>query len=720
MMADQRESPKLAEVLATRRQQIAYTLFGVCGALALVGIFLLLSSRFREYLGITNIRDVRAVLLVFLITLTLAGGLVAQLLRGAGELSEGETLRVVLLALGGLAGTLTTVAGFYLVWNVYSAHYRGLEELRKAPEAVAWPGALIFGGLTLLFLSLQLARGTERTSGLLRRLLYGYNAVLGCLFLFAILLLVNLLSYLPVGPFKVFARSYDWTASGMHTLHPTLRNFVASLDQPVKIILISESSTHPVTEQTRLMLDQVRATNRLVEVEYLSPYREPDKFRLLRKEYDFIETFGLLILYGPEDKPEHRFVKFDDLFDVPTPSRTEGSSRESEHYEFKGQNELYGALVALAEGKKVVVYFTQGHGEPELSQGFSALRRRLEGSNYEVRPLRLEAKAKDKPDELRVPEDADVVVVARPTVNLNELDPKLLPALRDYVRGTGGKKGKLVVLSDVTTEPGRGLIRTGVEDFIAEFNVRIDNDRVLSIRNTSLLTIPGTTNRALAHPREFGQMTSPNPVALAFYPNAGGSGATRFYFHDVRTVEPAGRPGSSVAQVLVITDPRGKGRVEGSSDLFYPYWKEEDLSKNPLAVLKELADDPKRLPKTLTKEPLPLAVAVSEPSSELAPIRGHGGVAGTPQMVVFGDTSWLEDEWLRGGAGDNHFDLFTSCLSWLRESKAIGKTIPVTTRGRYDPGLPEASYSRVYYLPAVLMMLGVTVLGFGVWIVRRR
>jgi hypothetical protein len=718
MMADQPESPKLADVLAARRPQIAYTLFGVCGALALVGIILLLSSRFRDYLGITGFRDVRAVLLLILIGVTLAGGLAAYLVRGAGELSEGETLRVLLLSLGGLAGVLTTVAGFYLVWNVYAPHYRGLDTLRKAPEAVAWPGGLILGGLTLLFLSLQLARGTERTSGLLRRLLYGYNAVLGCLFLAAILLLVNVLSYLPVGPFKVFARSYDWTSSGMHSLHPTLRNFVASLDQPVKIILISESSSDPITAQTRLMLDQVRATNRLVEVEYLSPLLEQDKFRLLRKDYDFIETAGLLVLYGPQDNPEHRFIKFRDLFDVPPPSQTERASREPDRYEFKGQNELYGALVALAEGKKVVVYFTQGHGEPGLTEGFSALRRRLEGSNYEVRPLRLEAKDKDKPDELRVPEEADVVVVARPTVNLNELDPKLLPALRDYVRGTGGKKGKLVVLSDVTTEPGKGLVHTGVEDFVAEFNVRIDDDRVLGLLRRSALLVVGTTNRALAHPREFGQMTSPNPVALAFYPNRDGNGATRFYLYDARTVEPAGRPGSSVAQVLVTTDPDlNHPQLPGSPVIF---WKEEDLSRNPIAFRRSLLGDKDRLAKVLSPNPLPLAVAVSEPSSELAPIPGHGGVAGTPQMVVFGDTNWLIDERVLLLAGDNNFDLFSSCLSWLRESKAIGKTIPVTTRGRYDPGLPETSYARVYYLPAVLMMLGVTVLGFGVWIVRRR
>ncbi len=46
-------------------------------------------------------------------------------------------------------------------------------------------------------------------------------------------------------------------------------------------------------------------------------------------------------------------------------------------------------------------------------------------------------------------------------------------------------------------------------------------------------------------------------------------------------------------------------------------------------------------------------------------------------MIVFGAGAWIENKSLGGGQGNSLFDLFSSCLSWLRERSDIGKLVPV-------------------------------------------
>src|SRR5205823_3511597 len=109
---------------------------------------------------------------------------------------------------------------------------------RENPGALIWTGAALFGGMTLMFAALQLARGQERTNPNLRRLLYGYNAVLGSLLLIAVLALLNILAYTRVGPFKFFKETFDWTSGGMYTLGESTRNTLADLKQPVTAYVI--------------------------------------------------------------------------------------------------------------------------------------------------------------------------------------------------------------------------------------------------------------------------------------------------------------------------------------------------------------------------------------------------------------------------------------------------------------------------------------------------
>ena len=85
-------------------------------------------------------------------------------------------------------------------------------------------------GLGLMFTSLLLARTDIRSSAVLRRVLYGYNAVLTGLLLLAMLVVLNIVL------FALFPFSFEWSKSrGAHTLSTSTKNLLNNLREPTTI-----------------------------------------------------------------------------------------------------------------------------------------------------------------------------------------------------------------------------------------------------------------------------------------------------------------------------------------------------------------------------------------------------------------------------------------------------------------------------------------------------
>lgn len=122
----------------------------------------------------------------------------------------------------------------------------------------------------------------------------------------------------------------------------------------------------------------------------------------------------------------------------------------------------------------------------------------------------------------------------------------------------------------------------------------------------------------------------------------------------------------------------------------------------------------------LSRTPLSLAVAVTEGKTP-APVPGHEFEAqeGQPRLVVFGDASWICNPFLQQFA-PNHFNLFSSCLSWLAGRADIGQRVPPTQHDLYRLKAAPGSDWRLLLLPGALLIVGVLALGTGVWVVRRR
>jgi hypothetical protein len=682
------------EQLVPYRQQITYALVVIAALLLIYPLVVLTRD------GVSGATaQPRFYWLVALFVIAVAGAVFNATIE---QLSEVEKVRALLLGLGGLVGFATFAFGLALPWSTYKEVFAGgVTKWRAEPWALVWTALATLGGLVLMFASLQLARGVERTSGLMRRLLYGFNAVLSTLLLIAILGLVNVLAYVSVAPFSYAKQAIDWTGSGIYTISPAMQNLLADLKQPVKVYVLMPRNLQ-VTQDVKTLLDNCRTFTNQLTWELASRDVNREKILDLQRRFALPDSQGLLLTYGAGEKPDYDFIKASDLF------RQVNRPGEAVRYQLTGEGALFKSLRYLTEGKThPVVYFLQGEGELSLegaargrdADSVSDLRRRLEQGNYTVKPLELGLKTRS------VPSDASVVVVARPTRPLSSDAQK---ALRDYMTGAGGKKGKLVVLMDVTAQ-GAQMVPSGLEGLLGEFNVKVGTGHIVSLREEA----NGTHVEALANP------ASNNPIARAFVPSS--SRFLFFRFDNARVVEPINAP------------PRGGVTYKVDRLLLVPrelgVWEETDLSKNAAALAASLlaqarkGENVDQIEKMLSSQHLCVAVAVSESQGGMPEIPNHPPLnqKEVPRMVVFGDAGWVSNDALSNPANAYNYDLFASCLAWLRERPDVGVgDTEAKERKEYALNVRADAIPRIEYLPLGLLFLVVVGAGMGVWVVRRR
>jgi hypothetical protein len=194
-----------------------------------------------------------------------------------------------------------------------------------------------------------------------------------------------------------------------------------------------------------------------------------------------------------------------------------------------------------------------------------------------------------------------------------------------------------------------------------------------------------------------------NPIVSAFE-------GTALRLYRARTVTPqqnAPPTGSRYRQdPLILADPR------------LGIWTESNVA----ADYKSLTDEYIRrggFEELLSNKPLTIGVAVTE-SAPMSPGNPHAALQqeGKPRMVVVGDATWVSNRFMSEQLGGPEYDIFNSMLSWLRERP---NNIGVDAKKRETYALAaNADLSRMFWVPSILMVVGVIGLGAGVWVVRRR
>jgi hypothetical protein len=593
--------------------------------------------------------------------------------------------------------------------------------------AAAWQGEnayrfwlcayVLFASLVIMFFSFNLAKADIRTHVVLRRVMFGYDALLQGMLLLGVLAILNIVIYALV-PF-----SFDWTkARGAYAIADSSKFLIAGLKQDAHIYVLVPSGS-PVYKDLHNLTDNCQAIGTRLKVQYLSPDLNQREYADLVKYFPTIYPEvpiaggaagrGVLIVYGAMPKDEkhttpHAFVPERKLFEVDQRAAQKG---EKMKYFFKGETEILKELKFLVDAqKKRKIYILQGNDEPDINvdggvaeridlrRGFAGLGMgilvdRFNSENYDVSGLSFNLKnpnAKNPPNlvfaeevgaekKKDVPADCHTLIVAGVSKTLAK---ETLDAIERYM----DRGGKMVVYLDVIADDTWSkMTNSGMEALLKRYGVDVTNEfplRVLESRNDDPESLFATPPKNSEH-----------QLATRF------SGKTIIMRHTARIVRPVDAPGRYKAEtVLNLESPQGR---------FYVVEKDVSALKDAFGFVVGLLQEPqtKLFPK-VAKDPIPVAVAVTDSDGN------------KPRLVVFSDTEFITNlEIARSKSKQTNYSFTIGAIEWMAEREGFGTPPSEHSVFTLDPSVDSW---RMILLPGWLMVLGLTGLGIGFWLVRRR
>jgi hypothetical protein len=596
------------------------------------------------------------------------------------ESEQRSEIRTLLLAAGGLLGTITIVVGFALfyLWSDSLTNWLSKGETKEA-RWVLIPLLILILGTGLVFVAVQPARADERNNQSTRKLVYGANLALTVLLLLVGLVTANI----------VFARNVpsklDTTETGFYSLSNTTRSLLTRLSEPVIAYAILPDGPDRISNDIReLLIACEDASGGKFHVKFLSPTANKVELEALKTKFKQLplvlsqgvmedEVRGAVVLATGENEMRNAVIPAREFMDTQGPQPV-----------FQGEARLFKEIAFLADSQnRPVIYFTQGNGELNVEPGAkvepvrsaTALRTYLEGNYLTVRPLTLTG------DNPTVPDDATVVVIADP---VNPIPNPALTAIRNYIK----KKGKLIVLAGATAGVDRKMVKTGLEPILAEeLNVRLGMRFLFTLGTEQMPYVDG----AIA---AFSAEAEQNPILQAI-----ARVNPQMLFFNAREVEPL--PPNP-------TNPSVKA-IELMHTAVLSTWLEDEEPTDLKATIQNMLQTAKaQQDKGLSRQARPLAAIVSE---------GQTGRA-----VVIGSAQFVSDEMIRQFRKRLPLDLIGVSIDWLRDKPSIAAAgIESKKYGEYRFPLPTSvDESRLKTLPLGLAILFVVGFGATVWVVRRK
>ncbi len=464
--------------------------------------------------------------------------------------------------------------------------------------------------------------------------------------------------------------SWDTTAGGQFSLSPQTIRILEELDRDLRLVV----------------LDQPRAAGRTVELferyadvsgrvtwEVIDQEAEPARARAYQATAEAGIPFGTVVVESGERQER-----------VTAPQ----------------EQDITNAVVKILKGETKKVYFTTGHQERSLEEtgagGLSAIASRLEEANYEGTELARLERVED--GEVRIPEDAAVVIMAGPRLDLLEAEAAALAA---HVRGGG----KALLLLDPPDPPGTPDGRNELTGLAGEFGATPAGDVVIDASGVGQLF-------------GFG-VEVPLAASYGLHPITRG-------FVNAATVFP-------LAQSLVATPPaelpRGMRLSELvlSSDVSWGEVDAEELETGEVNAGEDERPGPLRLAYAVhvpTGEPPdPAEVAGGEeqdppeagPDPEADPEAESPGdeTAEDPEgrFVIVGDSDFIGNNLALAPLGNA--DLFLNMVNWLAEDEDL---IAIRPRAAEDRRITMTSAQvrnvvllSLVFLPGFFLIWGVTV-----------
>ena len=463
-----------------------------------------------------------------------------------------------------------------------------------------------------------------------------------------IVLCITLAFGLNVIAAKYFKR-FDLTRSGAFTLAPETLAYLRLLEQPVDIIITiardpeNAEAAKIHDDLSRLVREYAYASRQgdrpLVRVEHVDLYKQRSRAQEITSRFSFAEENQILVACGDRA----RAIKLADLYEV-----SGGEIRG-----FQGERAFTSAILDVTTERRDSIHFLVGHGEMQLGdtdplRGLSQLVQQLDQRSFDLANLELAVLE-------RVPEEADLVVVASPQAALM---PEEVEKLRRYM----DNNGRLIVLLDVGRKHGLG-------ELFADWGIMVDDMAVFDA---------GPDFRASGGDylvRRFAQ----HPITQILL--------------DYQLTALFGQSRPVRADPLAENDERLKVEpIIGSSE---NSWAERDFRSEPSPALNEERD---------IRGPIGIAAASERLSTTQLGLNLPGG-----RLVVFGNSDFIANNRLQVFGNQT---LLLNAINWaLNRSSMLN--IPSRPMASYQVILSEGNLRQLMlyfsFIPGAILLLGLLV-----------
>ena len=328
-----------------------------------------------------------------------------------------------------IAGIVAIVAGAILVAFVSSMRLYGYVSLGFGVALLVLVGLISLSSVVAAFIS--------RTGR------YGVNSLIMLAAFLGIVLVANIVS------FSTNARM-DVTATNQYSLAERTEQLLNDLDDEIEVIAFykgevsvgpqgSASAAFQVLSREAKVEETFREFEAARPTKFASSFVDPDVNPQRVNQY-----FGNTPVAFVNESIVVK-LKDGDIVDVIQPRDASYSHLEQD---------LVTSILVVTGQEQKAIYFLAGHGERSVdsagSDGYSEVRVGLEQDNYRVEPLRWIS----SDDDVSVPEDAALLVVARPTNELPESHAQVLNLFLQGKNPDGSDRpsaGRLVFLADPDT-----------------------------------------------------------------------------------------------------------------------------------------------------------------------------------------------------------------------------------------------------------------------------
>ncbi len=527
----------------------------------------------------------------------------------------------------------------------------------------------------------------ETSAATRRQVIQGSTVSAGVVLVLALFALVN---YLALRHYQRF----DWTSSQLYSLSEKSLSVVRGIDQEIDMVIFLSPASELYGPVDELLSRYAAANPERIRKREVDPAKNLLQAQRLVEQYG-IERENVVVIATGDDR---RVIDEYDLAEYDYSGAQMGQPPTIN--EFKGEQLITSALLALVEASKPKLLFTTGHGEANLERGdgrsLSQARDLLGKDNFEIEEWSSLGK-------LEVPADADLVVVAGPTTNFLPPELELLSSYLD----AGGRL--LILLDPVFAQDARGLVDLGFTEWLAGYGIEIRDDIVVDPSSELPFFGPETI---------FTDAYGSHPVVEALAQRR-----TRVLLPLARSVSKSdAAPAGIEINELVRTSEAGWGETD-LANLEELGLDDADV-QGPVSLAvavsfeAEAEDESRESSASAEAGGLPEEIAVpadAEAEAETeAEAAGEDEETAEARLVVFGDLDFAGDSQIANG--DNAV-LLLNALNWLVKREELieieGRRPEQTTLT-----LSQGELSQVYLL--VLVILPGLAVALGIWVYLRR